>query len=266
MSWFTRSPSKKKCSLDDRAKRRRYFGDGRRREPSFTLGSSEPALNQHIDDGTSFHEAVGGALRIIGAVLTPFLRQRRIRWGATDAELARAYPGDGLVSSPTWGATHAISIAAPPEKVWPWVVQLGQGRGGFYSYTRLENLVGSQIRNSNTILPEFQALSVGDGIRLHRDIPPMRVALLKEGRALVLQGDPSGAEETSDLEGSWALLIEPNTNQTTRLISRTRYRHGSGIRSRLIGGPALIEPISYVMERKMLGVIKGLVEASNSQG
>ncbi len=88
-------------------------------------------------------EGIEGAL-LIGAnlILWPLLRSWRLGWGATDEELKWALVGDELVPQPKWSYTQAITIRASAEQAWPWLVQMGQGRGGFYSYEWLENLIG----------------------------------------------------------------------------------------------------------------------------
>jgi hypothetical protein len=83
--------------------------------------------------GTTWLENLGGFFAIALAVLTPFLRGLRRRWGATEEEIRGPHPGDSLVPEPRWVANHAISIEASAAQIWPWVVQIGQGRGGFYS-------------------------------------------------------------------------------------------------------------------------------------
>jgi hypothetical protein len=144
----------------------------------------------------------------------------------------------------------------------PWIVQIGQGRGGFYSYQKLENLAGSEIENTSRILQEHQHIQVGDPIRLHVETPPMTVAIVEEPTALVLYGNPAEADDSAVLSTSWALLLLERSDGTSRLLSRTRYHHNDDFRSKLMGGPLLLEPISFVMERKMLKVIKALVESS----
>lgn len=211
--------------------------------------------------GTSWTETLQGGVETGSALVTPFLRSRRLRWGATDAELARSYPGDELLSHPQWSATHAISINAPAPRIWPWIAQVGQGRGGFYSYQKLENLVGCQIENTARILDEHQDVRVGDPIRLHAQAPPLTVVVVEEPTTLVLFGGPADADESAVLATSWAFVLTEQPGGTTRLLSRTRYQHADGRRSRLMGGPLLLEPVSFVMERKMLKVIKALVES-----
>jgi hypothetical protein len=212
--------------------------------------------------GTSWLEALCGLVSFLGALVTPFLRARRRRWGATDNEIEATHPGDELVPDPNWTADHAIPIRATPQQVWPWIVQIGQGRGGFYSYERMENLAGCKIRNTTRILEEHQDLKAGDGIRLHADMPPMTAAVVDESKALVLHGDQTEEGSRATVSTTWAFLLLEQSDGTTRLLSRTRYRHGGNLASRLMGGPLLIEPLSFVMERKMLRVIKMLVESS----
>lgn len=212
-------------------------------------------------------EAFEGALRIAFALLTPFLRRWRTRWGTIGDEWTRRWPGDDLVPRPDWQATMAIYVDAPVERVWPYVVQVGQGRGGFYSYERLENLIGCGVENADRVLPQHQSPAIGDPIRLHREGPPLFVAVLEPLRALVMHGRPAegaaaaGDKPAPDVESTWALLLAPGPSGGTRLISRTRYRHGRTRLERLAGGPALLEPIAFVMTRKMLRVMKRLAES-----
>jgi hypothetical protein len=212
--------------------------------------------------GTSWVETLGGGLETGAALVTPFLRSRRLRWGATDEELEGTYPGDELVPEPQWAATHAVTIDATARRIWPWIAQIGQGRGGFYSYQRLENVVGCGIENTSCILDEHQGIREGDPIRLHVQSPPMTAVIVEEPTALVLYGGPAEAVERAVLVTSWAFLLLERSDGTTRLLSRTRYHHADGFRSGLVGGPWLLEPVSFVMERKMLTVIKALAEST----
>ena len=103
-------------------------------------------------------QGVSGAFYMALALATPFLRHWE-RWGATGDEVSRKLPGDDIVPHPKGGYTHAITIRAPRNEVWLWVVQLGQARGGFYSYDFLENLVGCDIHTVDRIVPEYQHTS-----------------------------------------------------------------------------------------------------------
>ena len=105
---------------------------------------------------TDFGEGIADAAAIAVALLTPFLRSRYRKWGATDVEVHRSLPANDLVPHPKGNYTHAITIRASALDVRSWLVQMGQGRGGFYSHQWLENLVGCDTRNADGIIPEFQ--------------------------------------------------------------------------------------------------------------
>jgi hypothetical protein len=193
-----------------------------------------------------------------------YVRPWHLRWGATDAEVAMSLPGDDLEPTP-WGAapgsatrgrrqdtrplraTRAITINAPASAIWPWLTQIGQGRGGFYSYAWLEELLGG-VRSANAILPEHQKLKVGDPIHLHAYTPSLPVALLEEERALVL-GD------------SWAFVLRPITKTKTRLVIRNSGAFSPGVLNFIIWR-VFFEPINFIMERRMLLGIKERAEAT----
>ena len=185
------------------------------------------------------------------------LRPWHIRWGATNDEVARPLPGDELVPRPRNWSTRAITIAAPAAAVWPWLMQIGQGRGGLYSYDWLENLAGCDIHSTNRIIPEFQYLEVGDVIRLGPEgYPAYPVAVVAPGRALVLGGDDPELGPHS-----WAFVLEPIDDRTTRLIVRSRGDYPPSPANFVIWR-ILTEPLHFVMERKMLLGIKQRTEAA----
>ncbi len=216
-------------------------------------------------------EGIQGATFIVFALVTPFLRSRRARWGATDAEVKKKLPGDELLPHPKWGWTHAVTIKASATEVWQWLVQIGQGRGGFYSYEFLENLVGCDIHNADRIMPEFQQLKVGDGIRLAPKVPGLPVAIIEPNHALVLNVKAktlitSGAkfEEPAQQKyfgANWIWVVEKVDEKTTRLIDRWSMDYSLGLVSQLTYGTCFVEPISFVMDRKMLLGIKQRAEA-----
>ncbi len=123
----------------------------------------------------------------VGAGAVVALRRRYLRWGATGEEVRSALPGDQLMDDADLTATRAITIRAPTLDVWPWLAQLGQGRGGFYSYDRLENLVGCDIHSADRIAPQWQSIVLGDEVRLHPGVA-LVVAQIEPGQALVLRG------------------------------------------------------------------------------
>jgi hypothetical protein len=182
-------------------------------------------------------------------------RARLLRWGATDEEIAASQPGDDLISDANVTATRAITIRRSPDVVWPWIAQLGQGRGGFYSYDFLENLVGCDIHSADRVVPELQQLEVGDEIRL-APAAGLKVAVLEPGRALVLQGSLPIAR-TPPFDSTWAFVLCEQPDGTTRLLSRERYGY------RRWWAPFVVEPtqaMSFVMSRKMLLGIRDRAE------
>ncbi len=219
----------------------------------------------------SWRRTLDAVAQIAGHVLAPWRRDRRITWGARSDELAAALPGDGLIVDPTWGYTHAISIDAPAAAVWPWIVQLGQERGGFASFERLENLVGCRIRNTDRIVEAWQHPAVGDEVHLHPSAPPLHIAVLEPGRSLVLRGaahdaaistssSTTSSEDAPVPDNLWAFHLLPDGPAACRLVERGMTVHGPSVRDRLFFGTSLIEPIGFVMSREMLRSIKELAE------
>ena len=113
------------------------------------------------------------------SVFILFIQPRNLHWGLDKNEVSRRFPGDELLPRPNYISTHAVTIDAPVEKVWPWLVQIGQNHGGYYSYTWIENLLGFGMRNANSIVPEWQTLSVGDAINLTLNSSMVVVAIEK---------------------------------------------------------------------------------------
>jgi len=201
---------------------------------------------------------VGAA--VAGAVAVREVYRRRLRlpvltWGATEEEAARRLPGDELLENADIVSTRAITVDAPPGAVWPWLVQMGSGRGGAYTYDWIENLFGLGMRSTDEIHPEWQGLEVGDVIPGKASLRGMRVEVLEAERALVTRSE--------DSTWIWAFLLEERDG-TTRLLSRNRI----AMREPSLGdriGMAMMEPGSLVMERKMLLGIKERAERLAAQ-
>ncbi|MEX5294050.1 nitroreductase family protein [Kocuria sp. CPCC 205268] len=211
-----------------------------------------------MDVGRSLPRTLFAAVRIAGHVLSgPLLRRRRTTWGATPAEVAACWPGDELLPEPSWTATHTVTVAAPPDRVWPWLAQLGQGRGGLYSFERLENLIGCRMRNTDRILAEHQDLSAVSEIRLAPQAA-LAVAHVEPGRDLVLAAPAPSA--TGGRGGLWSFHLRPSPEGGTRLVERLSFAPGSTRGERLFTSPALVEPISFVMSQEMLRNIARLAE------
>lgn len=220
-------------------------------------------------------DAVEGAFRIVFTlVFSPLLRNWYNRWGATSAEVSLALPGDQDVPQPAMGYTRAITIQSPVSEVWRWIVQIGQGRGGFYSYDVLENLAGCQIHSADRVRPELQVLGVGDAVRLGKEgYPLFRVTELIPEEALVLRAaDPKTGEIAAFSDSMpdasaptvWGFYLRPVDDTASRLIVRQRLHHASKWPFALMW--RIVEPINFVMERKMLFTIKHHAEADYPAG
>jgi hypothetical protein len=179
-----------------------------------------------------------------------------LRWGATDNELNVTLPGDELVPTADLTATRAVTVRATSDRVWRWIAQLGQGRGGFYSYDFLENLVGCDIHSAERIAPEWQSIEVGDTIHLHPEVG-LVVAVVEPGRALVLRGGVPIGRTPAPYDFTWAFVLRDQADGSTRLVVRERYGY-SRRWARLLVEPA--ELISFVMSQRMLRGIKERAE------
>jgi hypothetical protein len=195
------------------------------------------------------------ALGVAAAVYALFVRPRHLRWGTTEREFAEPLAGDALIAAGLT-ATRAISIRAPADLVWPWIAQLGQGRGGFYSYDFLENLAGCDIHSADRIVPEWQDLRVGDEVRLAPEVA-LVVADLEPGLSLVLRGGIPVGKTAPPYDFTWAFALRAKPDETTRLIVRERYAYTRPW-ARLIVEPA--EAVSFVMSQKMLRGIRDRAE------
>lgn len=186
------------------------------------------------------------------------------RWGATDEEIAVPLPGDDLVAEPAKQVTRAITIDARPEDVWPWIVQLGADRGGFYSYDWLENLFGLRIHSADDIVDDWQELRVGDIVRADRaGTGGWYVVALQPSEALVLKvadiaaGRPLRRDEQLKWEFLWTFALRPAPEGGTRLLVRERIAFGSALTRALM---APIGLVSFVMSRRMMLGIKARAE------
>jgi hypothetical protein len=209
---------------------------------------------------------------ILGAIsaltyYTLAVRPWLLRWGATAEEARTPLAGDDLVPEARYTTTRGVTVRASAESIWPWLVQLGQARAGFYTYDRLEQIVGAAIRSADRIVPEYQQLSVGDTVLLSPVGGPT-VAVLEPGRELVLsqtmdlrtgQSIPPVPATRWAMDWTWTFALRPLPDGTTRLLVRTR----ADYRPRAVLAPLVrlvLEPIHFVMERGMLLGIKRRAE------
>ncbi|HEX2914832.1 MAG TPA: hypothetical protein VH186_28830 [Chloroflexia bacterium] len=176
-----------------------------------------------------------------------FMRPGDARWGATDEEVERVMPGDELIPHAAVVSTQAIGINASAEKVWPWLVQIGKGRGGLYSYDWLENLFLQDIHSVDHILPEYQNLKPGDTISIGSPPPVPVYAVDPINHALVL-GDSKFS--------TWVLAVYPVDESHSRLL--IRYRDNlSGLYH------VVFDPATLTMTKEMLVGIRDRAEKNS---
>ena len=175
-----------------------------------------------------------------------FIHPVYMNWGATSAEIAMNLPEDELRSSDRIISTRAITIQAPREKVWPWIAQTGQNRGGFNSYYWLENLFGAKMVNAEKIHPEWQTPMPGDTVYLGKNEPYIFISLAKPTDYYSLSG--------------WLFYLQPVDENTTRLL--IRYPSMAVKQSKLmkIYYYGLFEPLHFIMEAGMMMGIKQRAE------
>ena len=203
--------------------------------------------------------ALGAQAVIRGAVVAvgfAVVRGRYLRWGASDDEVNAVLAGDDLVPDANVVATRAVTVGAAAVDVWPWIAQLGQGRGGFYSYDFLENLVGCDMHSAERVVAEWQPIVVGDVVKLHPDVA-LVVAVVEPGRALVLRGGVPIGKTPAPYDFTWAFILREQAGETTRLVVRERYGYARWWAG-LIVEPA--ELISFVMSHRMLRGVRERAE------
>lgn len=209
-------------------------------------------------------EAALGVGLAAGAVVAylrtvePWLR----RWGATDEEVHGPLVVDDLVERGAMAITRAITVNASIADVWAWLVQIGQDRAGFYSYSFLENLVGAGIHNAGTLAPEWQTRTQGDTVwlaseRRWHERGRQIAAVVDPPRALVLVSpvDWARVQRGELASGAWAFVLEPRGESRTRLLVRSS---GGAV------GTHLFDGIHFLMEQKMMRGLRDRAEASTS--
>lgn len=201
--------------------------------------------------------AFGITLGVAGSYSRWFTPWQR-NWGATEEEQARAMPGDPPGEQPAYFTTRAVTVDAPAAAIYPWLVQMGKGRGGLYSYDFLDRLFGFiDGPSSKDVLPEFQDLKPGDTIPLGRgaDFPVLE---LKRDEYLLLGGESEGTRWT------WSTVLYPQSDGTTRLVTRNTGDWGDSWAGRLMLVP--MDLAAFIMVRRWLQVLKGRAEQLHRQG
>ena len=230
---------------------------------------------------------VAGTVTLGGAALWVTVRPWWHEWGMDPEEAARTLPGDEVVSNAPVSDTRGITIDAPPAEVWPWLVQMGFGRAGWYSYDALD----MKGRSADRILPDLQALAVGDVMPTHPG-GGFEVRVLEPGHALVLYLDDvlvrsqaataaggtdrtpanlqaggalMGAAQPSEFHASWAFVLEPIGDGRTRLVERLRIQFTGGDRPwTKITLPWMGFGVFLMVRRQLIG-IRDRVERSRER-
>jgi hypothetical protein len=202
--------------------------------------------------------AAAGAAAVLGPVsYLLFFRRWCLTWGAREGEASAKLPGDELLADAGLVTTRAVAVDAPPEAIWPWLAQMGSGRGGAYSYDWIENLLRLNMHSASEIVPEYQDVKVGDELPLGAGGPAMRVEVADSPHAFVVR--------SSDRNWVWIFALVPDGG-STRLISRNRIATKAISPVGRLFYLLFMEPGSLVMERKMLLGIKHRAERLQQPG
>lgn len=188
----------------------------------------------------------------LAVVYLKYYRPWQLSWGATPEEVSRNFPSDHLVQDPTFNATRAITISAPPEAVWPWIVQTGLTRAGWYSYDLLDNL---NRRSAQVIIPEFQDLVPGDIVPMSPDGKHGMTVQSMDPPHSMVWGDPANT--------TWAWQLDETVDGSTRLVTRIRARYRWWSPS--IAFSLLVEFADVWMMRKMLLNLRARAEGCSAE-
>jgi hypothetical protein len=211
---------------------------------------------------TAWRTGIAGAIAASGLVALGLIPRLLGRWGATDDETTMSLAGDELIPKPDSQQTMGVTIAAPPDQVWPWLVQMGVDRAGLYSYTWVENgLLRLGVVNADRIHPEWQDLKVGDIVAFTPATYPSgrqgpRVVSMEKDRSLVLDSSPGA--KPGVVTGTWQFVLRSTENNATRLLLRTRSGPGRSLTLRLMD--FLLMSGYLMMSRAMLLGIKARAE------
>lgn len=191
----------------------------------------------------------GATFAVLFALLVTVYEPWQRTWGATHEEVNRIIPGDAIVQDPTFNATRAVTIDGCSDEIWPWIIQIGYQRAGFYSHDWIDN---DGIQSAERIIPEYQHLRVGDTIPLTSTINA-EVRVLESNRFMLLvTGGADGAHDP----WTWAWGLYAQGEHQTRLITRLRVRDDGRV-SRVF-----MDLFEIVMTRKLMLGIKRRVEDS----
>ncbi len=193
-------------------------------------------------------------------LVSPLTRPWHMRWGATMDEVRGPMPGDEVVRRAQFNATRAVTIDAPPERVWPWIVQLGYGRAGFYTYDLIDN---ASQPSAVRILEEYQDLAVGDLMPMFKEMNDLAiaytVAAFETNEWMVWVHRPHPTERP---DSTWTWRLTPLRGGRTRLVTRMKQDYRWETPRLAIFNFVLMEMGDFAMERRMLLGIKRRAESA----
>lgn len=193
------------------------------------------------------------ALAVVMVIYVVAARPFQLTWGASQVEIERSMPGDSILSDPDFAATRAITIQAPPEDIFPWLLQMGYGRAGFYGYDLLENLGSPRgISSEEVIVPELQHFQVGDSVPISA-IAELKFHSIEPDQYVIW------TSQTADSSFTWALY--PTSDGSTRLVSRVRLAYHWS-QPAAVPLQLFTEFADHLAVRKILQGIKGRVEGN----
>ena len=194
-------------------------------------------------------------------VLAPLARPWHLRWGATADEVYSAMPGDDVVPRAQFIATRAVTVDAPPDRVWPWIVQLGYRRAGFYTYDLIDN---ASQRSADRILEEYQHPAAGDLMPMFKELHGLAIAYtvtdFETNSWMVWVHRPQATEEP---DSTWTWRLTPLPNGGTRLVTRMKQDYRWETPRLAFFNFFLMELGDFAMERRMLMGIKRRAEAAD---
>ena len=207
---------------------------------------------------------------LLTALYALVVRPRLIRWGATDDEVEAAYPGEDVIPGGERSPTMATTIDAPPAAVWPWLIQMGYGRAGWYSWDHLDNW-GHE--SADTLHPEWQNIALGDHLAsMPRDAAWWEVAALDPNRFLGLRAtmdlrgkpfDPAGPRPSHFTDSLWGFLLEELPDNRTRLVVSGYWAMRPRWAKALVNF-VFLEPSHWVMQTRQFSNVKRLAEESST--
>ena len=201
-----------------------------------------------------------------------WVRPRLLTWGATREETSGTYPGDELIPDPAHSSTMAATLPAPPERIWPWLVQMGYDRAGWYSWDKLDH---SGKPSADRIVPQWQNLHQGQRLNsMAHGRDQMTVAVLEPGRTLVLRSiyqvpsfrtiEPRpGPPPVDCADAIWGFHLRPAPGGKTRLVIRKRGRGPRAYTWRAYNWPVsqLWDPVHFIMQTRQFHNLRTRVGA-----